>query len=297
MLTSDFIKQWDEGKDSFATDPPNATISVLNSDGSAIEDAVVVLNKPKLEGGTLTFDVEVLEGELTNANGPASLFIDWFAARGGMGRVGVVGGVGVRAPVWHGGWYASGSGLRRGGGDRSGDRSRGSVRGAAVLSPGMRLLSLSALLLKRAAGERCGFGCNHINRGRMSAAAVFAAARLLFRQARATGFFPAFLCGCTSSLVFGETVMATYEAPRMSRRSLMLSTTAGMSTLSVGAAAAQQTTEQGSNSPMSAFSFAEERRTEAQLFLDLFGLVMLVVRTCHAGTAAGLLGLLARAAC
>ncbi|WP_349437245.1 hypothetical protein [Pararhizobium sp. A13] len=106
VLTSDFIKQWGEGKDSFASDPPNATISVLNSDGSAIEDAVVVLNKPKLEDGTLTFDVEVLEGELTNANGPASLFIDWFAARAGMGRVGVVGGVGVRAPVWHGGWYA-----------------------------------------------------------------------------------------------------------------------------------------------------------------------------------------------
>ncbi|MBL0373558.1 hypothetical protein JJB09_16145 [Rhizobium sp. KVB221] len=104
VLTSDFIKQWDEGKDSFATDPPNATISVLNSDGKAIEDAVVVLNKPKLEGGTLTFDVEVLEGELTSANGPASLFIDWFAARGGMGRVGFVGG--VRAPVWRGGWYA-----------------------------------------------------------------------------------------------------------------------------------------------------------------------------------------------
>ncbi|MEK1933805.1 MAG: hypothetical protein AAAC47_29275, partial [Pararhizobium sp.] len=47
VLTTDFIKEWDEGRDSFAVDPPNATISVLNSDGSAIEDAVVVLNKPK----------------------------------------------------------------------------------------------------------------------------------------------------------------------------------------------------------------------------------------------------------
>ena len=54
VLTSDFIKQWDEGNDSFAKDPPNATISVLNSDGSAIEDAVVVLKKPKLEGHDLT---------------------------------------------------------------------------------------------------------------------------------------------------------------------------------------------------------------------------------------------------
>ena len=106
VLTTDFIKQWDEGNDSFAKDPPNATISVLNSDGSAIEDAVVVLKAPKLEGGNLTFDVAVLEGDLAGANGPASLFIDWFAARGGFGHVGVVGGVGFHAPVWHGGWYA-----------------------------------------------------------------------------------------------------------------------------------------------------------------------------------------------
>lgn len=106
VLTADFIKQWDEGSDSFAKDPPNATISVLNSDGSAIEDAVVVLKSPKLEGGNLTFEVSVLEGGLANANGPASLFIDWFAARCGFGHVAVAGGVGWHAPVWHGGWYA-----------------------------------------------------------------------------------------------------------------------------------------------------------------------------------------------
>jgi len=106
VLTSDFIKQWDEGHDSFAKDPPNATISVLNKDGSAIEDAVVVLKSPKLDGGQLTFDVTVLEGNLKGADGPASLFIDWFAARGGWGHVGVVGGVGYHAPVWRGGWYA-----------------------------------------------------------------------------------------------------------------------------------------------------------------------------------------------
>ena len=106
VLTADFIKQWDEGNDSFAKDPPNATISVLNADGSAIEDAVVVLKAPKLQGHDLTFDVTLLEGNLTKADGPASLFIDWFAARGGFGRVGVAGGLGWHAPVWHGGWYA-----------------------------------------------------------------------------------------------------------------------------------------------------------------------------------------------
>lgn len=101
VATAEFIKQWGEGKDSFAEDPPNATISVLNSDGQSIEDAVVVLKSPTLADGALTFEVTVLEGDLTGANGPASLFIDWFAARGPYGGVAV-----GRAPVWRGGWYA-----------------------------------------------------------------------------------------------------------------------------------------------------------------------------------------------
>ena len=106
VLTSEFIKQWDVGNNSFAKDPPNATISVMSSDGTSVNDAVVVLKSTNLEGGQLTFEVSVLEGDLANATGPASLFIDWFAARGGFGRVGVVGGVGFHAPVWHAGWYA-----------------------------------------------------------------------------------------------------------------------------------------------------------------------------------------------
>lgn len=105
VLTSEFIKQWGEGIDSFAKDPPNATISVLNVKGDSVADAVVVLKTPKLEGSNLTFEVAVLEGDLAGADGPASLFIDWFAARGAYGGV-AVGGAGFRAPVWHGSYYA-----------------------------------------------------------------------------------------------------------------------------------------------------------------------------------------------
>lgn len=104
VLTSEFIKQWNEGPDSFAKDPPNATISVFSVKGDSVADAVVVLKTPKLEGGSLTFEVAVLEGDLAGGDGPASLFIDWFAARGPYGGV-AVGGVG-RAAVWRGGWYA-----------------------------------------------------------------------------------------------------------------------------------------------------------------------------------------------
>jgi len=47
VLTSEFIKQWDVGNNSFAKDPPNATISVMSSDGTSVNDAVVVLKSPK----------------------------------------------------------------------------------------------------------------------------------------------------------------------------------------------------------------------------------------------------------
>ncbi|MGD9501023.1 MAG: hypothetical protein AB7V40_00880 [Methyloceanibacter sp.] len=101
VLTAHFIKEWDVGIDSFAKDPPNATISVLGADGANVKDAVVVLKAPKLEGETLTFEVSVLEGDLSGATGAAALFIDWFAVRGPYGGA-VVG----RAPAWHGAWYA-----------------------------------------------------------------------------------------------------------------------------------------------------------------------------------------------
>ena len=85
VMTEQFIMQWDEGKDSFAKDPPNATVSVLGGDGSKVSDAVVTLKTPKLEGGNLTFDVVVLEGSLAGSSGPAALFIDRFGGFGGGG--------------------------------------------------------------------------------------------------------------------------------------------------------------------------------------------------------------------
>ena len=42
-LTSDLIKEWGNGTDSFGKDPPNATVSAFKKDGSTVKDAVVVL--------------------------------------------------------------------------------------------------------------------------------------------------------------------------------------------------------------------------------------------------------------
>jgi hypothetical protein len=90
---------------------------VFNTDGSKIRGAVVTLKAAKLEGDRLTSDVDVLEGELTDADGAAALFIDRFGfggfhaggfhggyARVGYGHVGAVG-VGYHPYVARGAWY------------------------------------------------------------------------------------------------------------------------------------------------------------------------------------------------
>jgi hypothetical protein len=129
-LTTHLLEEWspsNEDDESFTKDPPNGTVSVFNNDGSKIRDAVVVLKTAKLEGDKLTFDVDVLEGELTGGDGPAALFIDRFGfggfhaggfraggfhaggfhggyARVGYGHVGAVG-VGNHPYVARGAWY------------------------------------------------------------------------------------------------------------------------------------------------------------------------------------------------
>jgi hypothetical protein len=76
-LTVHLLEEWGSAPDaSFAKDPPNATVSAFSKDGSLTRDAVVVLKNPNLQGDNLTFDVQVLEGDLKGADGPASVFID-----------------------------------------------------------------------------------------------------------------------------------------------------------------------------------------------------------------------------
>ena len=135
-LTTHLLEEWspsNESNESFTKDPPNGTISVFSADGSKIRDAVVVLKTAKLDGDKLTFDVDVLEGELTGGDGPAALFIDRFGFGGfhaggfhaggfhaggfraggfdrvGYGRVGAVG-VGYHPYVARGAWYRGGYG-------------------------------------------------------------------------------------------------------------------------------------------------------------------------------------------
>jgi len=80
VMTSKLMDAWATGG-TFAKDPPNASVSVFSKDGSSVQDVVVVLKSPKMDGDRLTFNVKVLEGSLAKADGPASVFIDtiWFS--------------------------------------------------------------------------------------------------------------------------------------------------------------------------------------------------------------------------
>ncbi len=74
LPTREQIEDWGVGEDNFASDPPNAALSILSGDN--VQEIVVVLTNPRLIRGDLVYDVEILEGEMPAAGGPSSLFID-----------------------------------------------------------------------------------------------------------------------------------------------------------------------------------------------------------------------------
>ncbi len=74
--TDEFVQMWGQGKDSFASDPPNATLSIFQEDRDKLIDVVVKLSHPKLEGDDLTYHVAILEGQMPAKGGICSLFID-----------------------------------------------------------------------------------------------------------------------------------------------------------------------------------------------------------------------------
>jgi hypothetical protein len=74
MKTSAFVPFWSHGKDSFAKDPPNADVSIV--EGDAMRQVVVVLQDPVLEGDVLRYKVTMLQGEMPEKGDDVSVFID-----------------------------------------------------------------------------------------------------------------------------------------------------------------------------------------------------------------------------
>jgi hypothetical protein len=78
MSTQLFVDLWGAGDNSFADDPPNAVLSFAAPEDRPPEEVVVTLNDPDLQGDTLSYQVDVLDGTLPTSTGPCALFIDPF---------------------------------------------------------------------------------------------------------------------------------------------------------------------------------------------------------------------------
>jgi hypothetical protein len=72
-----FAKLWNEGKNGFKNDPPNAALTVFNPVG-APKQAIVVLTNPRLDGKNILFDARTLKGDIPAQGGENTLFIDGY---------------------------------------------------------------------------------------------------------------------------------------------------------------------------------------------------------------------------
>jgi hypothetical protein len=76
LTSRKFVDQWGEGENSFAEDPPNAVVSFLEDGDAVPEEVTLTIRDPQLDGDTLTYRVDILDGTLPAKAGPCSLFID-----------------------------------------------------------------------------------------------------------------------------------------------------------------------------------------------------------------------------
>ena len=88
----EFLPLWSEGPDSFAKNPPNATLSLLEVGKADLQNAVVNLRNPRMQGKDLIYDIAIIEGTVPQVAGDAVLFIDILGFwRRNIRRVAVIG--------------------------------------------------------------------------------------------------------------------------------------------------------------------------------------------------------------
>jgi hypothetical protein len=75
VRTDQFAKLWTEGNHTFKSDPPNALLSVFNSQGRPTQ-VVVVLSNPRVEGKNIAYNVRTLNGRIPAQGAESTLFID-----------------------------------------------------------------------------------------------------------------------------------------------------------------------------------------------------------------------------
>ena len=78
LTTQEFVDIWDDGEDSFATDPPNAVLSFAVHGSEEPHNTVIEIDDPQLNGGDLSYSATILEGTLPATADGCTLFIDPF---------------------------------------------------------------------------------------------------------------------------------------------------------------------------------------------------------------------------
>jgi hypothetical protein len=97
LRMEDYLKAWSRGKDSFAKDNPNATLSVFEPGRADNTLVVVEISDPVVDGKDIVYTYKLLDGTMPANGGASTIFIDWLAARPGVGAGGI-GGPGVGGP-------------------------------------------------------------------------------------------------------------------------------------------------------------------------------------------------------
>ena len=88
----EFLPLWSEGPDSFAKNPPNATLSMLEVGKADLQNAVINLKNPRMQGKDLLYDITIIEGTVPQSAGDAVLFIDILGFwRRNIRRVAIIG--------------------------------------------------------------------------------------------------------------------------------------------------------------------------------------------------------------
>ena len=76
MTRDAFMKLVSEGEDSFASNPPNAAISIFGASNDITDVVVTLPKRPVSSGDDLIFTIKVLDGKLPAEGGAVVMFID-----------------------------------------------------------------------------------------------------------------------------------------------------------------------------------------------------------------------------
>jgi hypothetical protein len=76
MTRDAFMKLVTEGENSFADNPPNAAVSIIDAKGEVTEVVVTLSKRPQVSGKDMVFPIKVIDGDLPNAGETVIMFID-----------------------------------------------------------------------------------------------------------------------------------------------------------------------------------------------------------------------------